>query len=142
LRVCVACRQFKARQELVRLTCDHVTRNVLVNCQGSIFASPEMSALSAYAGELLAKGLAGKPFGRSAYVCFTLECIGQLASKNQKNRNQSGRLIGALSGRSRKSKGAASGESLSRRCSLEPQIIEQLLHFCTDSAQTCQNTQG
>ncbi len=68
-RLCVACRHYKPRGELIWLTLEHESASLRLNNERS------------------------RIFGRSAYICRTLECLSNV--QNQK----CSRLKGALLGR-------------------------------------------
>lgn len=61
LRKCVGCGELKPRDELIKVTKEHVT--------GELFVNPN-----------------SKIFGRSAYLCYNQSCIEQALKKNKLNR--------------------------------------------------------
>ena len=61
LRKCVGCGKLKPRDELIKVTKEHVT--------GELFVNPN-----------------SKIFGRSAYLCYNQSCIEQALKKNKLNR--------------------------------------------------------
>ena len=61
LRKCVGCGELKPREELIKITKEHVT--------GELFVNPNP-----------------KTFGRSAYLCYNQSCIEQALKKNKLNR--------------------------------------------------------
>ena len=58
LRKCVGCGELKPRDELIKVTKEHVT--------GELFVNPN-----------------SKIFGRSAYLCYNQSCIEQALKKNK-----------------------------------------------------------
>ena len=77
LRKCVGCGELKPRDELIKVTKEHVT--------GELFVNPN-----------------SKIFGRSAYLCYNQSCIEQALKKNKLNRvlkcSQNTDLKGILDG--------------------------------------------
>ena len=61
LRKCVGCGELKPRDELIKVTKEHVT--------GELFVNPN-----------------SKIFGRSAYLCYNQSCIEQALKKNKLKR--------------------------------------------------------
>src|SRR5215471_12710797 len=108
-RLCIACRTMRPRSELMRLTVDYQTGSVGLNSQEVSLKSPVM--------------------GRSAYICFSVQCVEQALKGH--------RLKGALEGR--KKKGTPNKRSI--QWPLEPQLIKDMSRLCTERPQTCKNTQ-
>ena len=61
LRKCVGCGELKPRDEMIKITKEHITGNVVVNPNS-------------------------KTFGRSAYLCYNQNCIEQALKKKKINR--------------------------------------------------------
>ena len=61
LRKCVGCGELKPRDEMIKITKEHITGNVVVNPNS-------------------------KTFGRSAYLCYNRDCIEQALKKRKLNR--------------------------------------------------------
>ena len=61
LRKCVGCGEFKPREDMIKITKDHSTGELVIN------PNP-------------------KTFGRSAYLCYNLSCIDTALKKNKINR--------------------------------------------------------
>ena len=61
LRKCVGCGELKPRSEMIKITREHFTGNVVVNPNS-------------------------KTFGRSAYLCYNQSCIEQALKKKKLNR--------------------------------------------------------
>ena len=112
-RLCVSCRSFQSRSELIRLTADKAS--------GQVFAR---------FGCLTYPHSDSPVIGRSAYLCPNAKCVEEALKGT--------RLKFALSGR--KVKGQPSKRSIT--WPLESQLIKLLLSKFTDGAETCQNTQG
>lgn len=60
-RKCIACGELKPRSELIKLTKEFLTNNVVINPNS-------------------------KTFGRSAYLCYNRSCIEQALKKKKLNR--------------------------------------------------------
>ena len=75
LRKCIACGQLKPRSELIRITKEHAS--------GDIIVQPN-----------------SKVFGRSAYLCYNQECINEALKKKKLNKalRTSADLKGLLDG--------------------------------------------
>ena len=77
LRKCVGCGELKPRDEMIKITKEHITGNVVVNPNS-------------------------KTFGRSAYLCYNQDCIEQALKKKKINKmlriNTSIDLKGLLDG--------------------------------------------
>ena len=61
LRKCIACGELKPREDMIKITKEHSTENVVVNPNS-------------------------KTFGRSAYLCYNQSCIEKALKKNKLNR--------------------------------------------------------
>ena len=61
LRKCVGCGTFKPREDMIKITKEHSTEQVVVNPNS-------------------------KTFGRSAYLCYNQNCIEQALKKRKINR--------------------------------------------------------
>ena len=61
LRKCVGCGGFKPREDMIKITKDHVTGELVINPNS-------------------------KTFGRSAYLCYNQTCIVNALKKNRLNR--------------------------------------------------------
>ena len=61
LRKCVGCGTFKPREDMIKITKEHSTEQVVVNPNS-------------------------KTFGRSAYLCYNQNCIEQALKKKKINR--------------------------------------------------------
>ena len=61
LRKCVGCGVFKPREDMIKITKEHSTEEVVVNPNS-------------------------KTFGRSAYLCYNQNCIEQALKKKKLNR--------------------------------------------------------
>ena len=61
LRKCIACGELRPREEMIKITKEHSTGNVVINPNS-------------------------KTFGRSAYLCYNQDCIEQAFKKNKLNR--------------------------------------------------------
>ena len=61
LRKCIACGALRPREEMIKITKEHSTGNVVINPNS-------------------------KTFGRSAYLCYNQDCIEQAFKKNKLNR--------------------------------------------------------
>ena len=61
LRKCVGCGELKPRDEMIKITKEHITGNVVVNPNS-------------------------KTFGRSAYLCYNQNCTEQALKKKKINR--------------------------------------------------------
>jgi len=113
LRLCVACRQVKPREELVRVTFDFRTGALALNIKKG--TQEERSS------HLL---------GRSAYFCPQEKCFESVINTTK--------LKAAIEGR--KKKGVSGHRRLT--WPLEAQLIEALRFECSNRAKTCQNTEG
>ena len=60
-RKCVGCGELKPRKDMIKITNEHKTGEIVVNPDSKIF-------------------------GRSAYLCYNQSCIGQALKKNKLNR--------------------------------------------------------
>ena len=60
-RKCVGCGELKSRNNMIKLTKDHLTGEIVLNPNSKIF-------------------------GRSAYLCYNQSCIEQALKKNKLNR--------------------------------------------------------
>ena len=61
LRKCVACGELKPREDMIKITKEYLTENVVVNPNS-------------------------KTFGRSTYLCYNQNCIEQALKKKKINR--------------------------------------------------------
>ena len=61
LRKCIACGELKPREDMIKITKEHSTENVVVNPNS-------------------------KTFGRSAYLCYNQSCIENAFKKNKLNK--------------------------------------------------------
>lgn len=61
LRKCVGCGEFKPREDMIKITKEYLTENVVVNPNS-------------------------KTFGRSTYLCYNQNCIEQALKKKKINR--------------------------------------------------------
>ena len=61
MRKCIACGEFKPREDMIKITKEHSTNELVV--------SPN-----------------SKTFGRSAYLCYNQDCIEQAFKKNRLNK--------------------------------------------------------
>ena len=61
LRKCIACGELRPREEMIKITKEHSTGNVVINPNS-------------------------KTFGRSAYLCYNQDCIEQAFKKNKLNK--------------------------------------------------------
>ena len=61
LRKCIGCGAFKPREDMIKITKDHSTEEVVLN-------------------------LDSKTFGRSVYLCYNQSCIENAFKKNKINR--------------------------------------------------------
>ena len=98
-RLCVACRLYKPRGELLRLT--------LENESGSLRLNNDQSRI----------------FGRSAYICRSLDCLHEVQKQKY------GRLRGALLGRKKTRPNLDH-----KRLSLE--LVNVISDICADLAKT------
>ena len=61
LRKCIACGEFKPREDMIKITKDHFSEEVVINPNS-------------------------KTFGRSAYLCYNQSCIDTALKKNRLNK--------------------------------------------------------
>ena len=74
LRKCVGCGELKPRKDMIKLTKEHKTGELVLN--------PD-----------------SKTFGRSAYLCYNQSCIEQAQKKNRLNKLlKTNKMIGDLKG--------------------------------------------
>ena len=129
-RICVGCRQLKPRAELIRLTVDYRSGEVILN-----FGNKRV-------------------FGRSAYLCRREVCLTKAQKGNRLRQALEGRR-GRPPKRTKQDvndrkqtdirqpgeKRASGADLIKVRWPLEPQVIKVMTELCTEHGKTCQNTE-
>ncbi len=131
LRLCVACRQQKPQQQLLRLTVN--------NDDGVVYLVDRLDKLQDTAflkqktqSDCTLVCLHAK--GRSAYLCRNTNCLEQGL--------KGVRVKHALSGRPPAKTHKLNRTNAVVKWPLEAQLIKVLTTKCTEAEKTCQNTQG